>query len=89
MTIDVKLPGLIAAALGASHLAIDAPTLAAAIERLRDHPKLGPLIFDQRGAVRPHVLIFHNDTATKHLPGLDVPLQTGDTLAVVQAVSGG
>jgi len=89
MTIHVTLPALLRDAIRASHVAIDATTLADAIDQLRAHPRLGPLIFDDAGALRPHVLIFHNEQATRWLDKLDIPLRAGDRLAVVQATSGG
>lgn len=89
MKIDVTLPGLIADSVGWRHLTIDADTVADALMALRKHPQVGPLVFDDAGRVRQHVLVFHNDTATKHMDSLDVPLKPGDRIAVVQAVSGG
>ena len=89
MTIDVTVPGLIADAIGRRHLAIDAETLAEALSTLAAHPQVGPLVFDNAGHVRQHVLIFHNDTATRHMTTFDLPLRHGDRLAIVQAVSGG
>ncbi|MGC4032148.1 MAG: MoaD/ThiS family protein [Tepidisphaeraceae bacterium] len=89
MTIDVTVPGLIADAIGGRYVSVDAGTLAEALARLAAHPHVGPLAFDDAGAIRRHVLVFYNDTATRHLPTLDVPLKPGDRLAIVQAVSGG
>jgi sulfur-carrier protein len=89
MTIDVHLPALLGNAIGTRLIAIEAATLADAVGRLRAHDRLGPLIFADDGTLRPHVLIFHNDQATRWLSTLDVPLGTGDTLHVVQATSGG
>jgi molybdopterin converting factor small subunit len=89
MTIDVTIPRLLSDAIGEHVIAIDADTLAAAVDRLRAHAKLGPLIFDDAGRLRPHVLIFHNDQATRWLDSLDVPIRAGDTISVVQATSGG
>ena len=89
MTIDVAIPGLIADSVGRRHVTIDAGTVADALLALARHPQVGPLVFDDAGRVRQHVLVFHNDTATRHMPTLDVPLKQGDRLAIVQAVSGG
>lgn len=89
MTISVTVPSLLADSIGRRTVDIEADTLAAALAALARHPKLGPLIFDHALRIRPHVLVFHNETATKHLPDLNVPLRPGDRLAVVQAVSGG
>lgn len=89
MRIDVTIPGLLATSIGQQHIAIDATTVADAMKQLIAHRKLGPLIFDESGQLRRHVLVFFNDTATRHLDSLDVPLKEGDRLTVVQAVSGG
>ena len=89
MRVDVTLPALLRDVTGDPHVALDAPTLRDAIDQLRAHPRLGPLIFDDAGALRPHVLLFHNEQATRWLETLDVPLAPGDRLAVVQATSGG
>jgi molybdopterin converting factor small subunit len=89
MRIDVHIPSLLQASIGVATIAIDAATVREALAQMRAHPKLGPLIFDEANTIRRHVLVFVNDTATKHLPSLDVALAEGDRIAVVQAVSGG
>jgi len=50
------------------------------------HPELRVHLLDERGAVRPHVMSFHNDTGLRSLEG---PVGEGDTLTFLQAVSGG
>ena len=85
----MTIPAMLAVSIGATSVAVDAETLADAMAALAAHPRLGPLIFDDSGVLRRHVLLFHNDTATRHFSSLDVPLAAGDTLVVVQAVSGG
>ena len=89
MRISVSIPNIIQTSIGQRRIEIEATTLDNALSQLSQHAKLGPLIFDDDGEVRKHVLIFHNDTATKHLDSLDVELKPGDRLAVIQAVSGG
>lgn len=89
ISIAVSLPGLLRDAIGESSVNVVADDLAGAMSQLRRHAKLGPMIFDERGELRPHVLVFHNDIATRHLESLAVKLRPGDTIAVVQAVSGG
>lgn len=75
---------------GRAELAIAAATLGAALDRMRaDWPTLATHVFDETGAVRPHVLILHNGKATRWMPSLDVPLRDGDRLQILQAVSGG
>ncbi|MDB5326803.1 MAG: MoaD/ThiS family protein [Phycisphaerales bacterium] len=89
MQIDVAIPAMLAVSIEARHVAIEAATLAEAMAKMAAHPKLGPLAFDPSGELRRHVLLFYNDTSTRHLKSLDLPLQAGDRLAIVQAVSGG
>ena len=67
-----------------------APTLRGALDALlRRHPALRVHLFDERGSFREHVLCFHNRTNTRWLESLDVPVAEGDTISIIQAVSGG
>ncbi len=52
-------------------------------------PALKVHLFDESGAFRTHVLCFHNDTNTRWLEDLSVPTQDGDSITILQAVSGG
>lgn len=89
--VKVTVPGLLSHTLnGSTSTTLNASTLAELLATLkRQHPLLVPLIWDEQGTLRKHVLIFLNDTATKWMETDDVPLKDGDTVAVVQAVSGG
>jgi adenylyltransferase/sulfurtransferase len=89
MTIDVAIPAMLAVSIEQRHVSIDAETLGEAMRKLAQHPKLGPLAFDERGELRKHVLLFYNDASSRHLKSHDIVLKPGDTLAIVQAVSGG
>ena len=40
-------------------------------------------------SLRQHVLCFHNETNTRWLDSMAVPLTDGDTITILQAVSGG
>jgi molybdopterin converting factor small subunit len=90
-SIRVTVPGLLRHTTGGdTHTTIIAATLPELLTALkRRHPLLVPLIWDESGTLRKHVLIFLNDTATKWMDDLDIPLKQGDQLAIVQAVSGG
>ena len=90
-SIRVTVPGLLQHTLGGrTSTTIDAATLPELIATLKQrHPLLVPLIWDETGTLRKHVLIFLNDTATRWLEWEDVALHDGDTVAIVQAVSGG
>ena len=46
-------------------------------------------LFDETASLRPHVLCFHNETNTRWLDSMAVPLADGDTVTILQAVSGG
>ena len=50
------------------------------------HPELRVHLIDEAGELRQHVMLFHNDTAIRTLDG---PVHDGDTVTVLQAVSGG
>lgn len=89
--ITLRLPSLLTAALGQGPaLALEATTLRAALDAIRrEHPALALHLFDETGGLREHVLCFWNGTNTRWLDTLDQPLAEGDTLLVMQAVSGG
>ncbi len=91
MRIEVQLPGLLAdCAGGARRVSVDAPTVAGALDALfATYPLLRVHLADESRQLHRHVLVFYNDTSTRHLPSLDVPLNAGDRLHVIQAVSGG
>ncbi len=90
-TVHVRLPGLLAQILGgAKNLDVEAGTLQAAIgELLSEYPALKVHLYDESGQVRPHVNLFYNDTNFRWLSTLETAVQDGDTITVMQAVSGG
>ena len=89
--VTVTLPSLLAGVVGgARRLAIEAETLAGALDELvRRYPALKVHLFDESGGFRPHVLCFHNEDSTRWLGSLDRPLAAGDVITIMQAVSGG
>jgi molybdopterin synthase sulfur carrier subunit len=91
MTIEVAIPSILRDCTGGRNpVTIEAATLAEALQRLREtYPLLRTHIYDEAERLRPHVLIFYNDESTRWLERLDVPLQPGDRLEILQAVSGG
>jgi len=52
-------------------------------------PVLATHVWSESGALRPHVLLLHNDRLTQGVDPREVALTDGDRLAIVQAVSGG
>jgi len=86
-----QLPIMLSLITGvAPSIVVEATTLRAALDALTMlHPALETHLFDETGGFRPHVLCFHNDVNTRWRDGLDEPLSGGDTITIVQAVSGG
>lgn len=87
MRFDVRIPGLIRQALGPGTITIEASTLPEVFTALRKTPKLGPLIFDESAALRPHVLVAVNETVYRAPEPRT--LEATDKVAVLQAISGG
>jgi sulfur carrier protein ThiS len=52
-------------------------------------PALAPYVFDDQRAVRKHVAVFVNRQLVQDRVSLSQPLQAGDRVLVVQALSGG
>lgn len=89
--IAVILPTLLADVVnGQKRVHVSAGTLVEAFMDLKKrHPKLAVHIFDETGNLREHVLCFLNDTNTRWLESMNQSLVEGDSLTIVQAVSGG
>ena len=88
--VTVELPRLLVDVVGEERLQVEATTLRGALEALTSRePRLGPLLFDEAGAFREHVLCFHNGVNTRWLRDPDRAVADGDTLTLMQAVSGG
>jgi sulfur-carrier protein len=89
--IEVNVPTILRDCLGGStQVTIEAETLAEALERLcTTYPLLRIHLFDEAGQLRTHVLIFYNEESTRWLERMDIPLQPGDRLNILQAISGG
>lgn len=91
MTIEVTVPTLLRDCTGGSNtVSIEASTLAEALQRLREtYPLLRVHLYDEAEQLRTHVQIFYNEESTRWLDDLNLPLQPGDRLEILQAVSGG
>jgi len=91
VTIEVSVPSMLKDCTGGQSLFhIEAETLAEAVRSLFDvYPLLRLHVFDETGEQRPHVLLYYNEENIKWLETLDIPLESGDRLTVLQAVSGG
>ncbi len=89
--VTVELPSLLDHVVnGSRSIAVEADSLRGAIEALVErHPALAVHLFDETGDFRQHVLCFHNQTNTRWMASIDVPVSEGDTITIIQAVSGG
>jgi molybdopterin converting factor small subunit len=90
-SVTVELPSLLGPIVnGERSVAVDAGTLAGVLSALtKRYPALGVHLFDETGGLREHVLCFHNGNNSRWLESLDVPVAEGDTVTILQAVSGG
>ena len=90
-TIKVSVPtALRDCCAGASELALAATNLRAVLEELeRRHPALHRSICDETGAVRRHINLFVNTNHMRDCNGIDTPLDPGDVVTIMTAVSGG
>ena len=89
-SVMVRLPSVMDPIVeGKRSFSIEVETLADVVARLREEPKLGGHLFDESGAFRPHVLCFHNETNLRWLEDLSMRVKEGDTITILQAVSGG
>jgi adenylyltransferase/sulfurtransferase len=90
-SVTVELPSVLSQVVdGRQRVRVEAETLEGALRALvRGLPALAVQLFDETGGFRRHVLCFHNGTNTRWLESLDVKLADGDTIRLMQAVSGG
>ena len=88
--VTITLPSMLESAAGGRRdFDVEADTVSGALRRLTELlPALGTLLFDEGGTLREHVLCFHNATSTRWSDD-DAALADGDTIRILQAVSGG
>jgi molybdopterin converting factor small subunit len=89
--VEVRVPLILADSVGGRPtFLLEASTIADAIDRMRQaYPLLRVHLFDESGNLRQHVVLFYNGENIRWLDSLDLPLREGDTIQVLQAVSGG
>ena len=76
-------------AAGAEIVPVEAGSVAEALETLADrHPDLGPLLFRERGVLRPHVNVFVERRGAGEAAG-NGPLRDGDEIRIVPSIAGG
>ena len=89
--VKVSIPSLLLGATGNEReVTVEGETLEGALRDLVErYPLLKVHLYEEDGAVRTHVHLFYNDQNTQWLESLEIPLEPGDTITVLQAVSGG
>lgn len=76
--------------LGEQIVEVEASTVRAAVDALEAvAPGIGFYLCDELGRLRTHVNIFVGANRVRDRRGLSDPLQPGDTLWILQALSGG
>ncbi len=65
----------------------DVAGLLAALAQLAPHA--GRMVCDERGRLRPHLALFVNEEVRRGADALATPLQAGDRITILPAVSGG
>jgi hypothetical protein len=87
-SVEVTLPRMLADLVGGGRtLAVEGETVDGVLAAVvAAHPELGVHIFDETRAVRPHVSCFHNGAMVTDGSAAVAP---GDSVVVLQAVSGG
>ena len=75
---------------GRAEVTADGATVREVLDSLeRAHPGLGARLFDERGAQRRYVNVFHNEEDIRFLAGLETPVGPKDRLTIVPAMAGG
>ena len=87
-SVTIVIPSMLASLVDDDRrLEVEANTVEGAVAALFVlHPELKVHLLDERGNLREHVSLFHNDRVVRTLIGV---VGDGDTLTVLQAVSGG
>jgi molybdopterin synthase sulfur carrier subunit len=91
--ITIELPGALQLyARGSSTVTVGerCSTVRDALRALAaEHPGVLDRVMDEQGQVRPHVNVFVDERSIRFAKGLDTPVETGSTIVIVPAVSGG
>lgn len=89
--VTVELPSLLQSVLGGMNmLPVEGDTLHDALEdACRKVPGLRVHLCNESGTFRPHVLCFLNEVNSRWLDERDLRLRDGDSITILQAVSGG
>lgn len=86
--VEVTIPTMLATLVGeARTFEVEAGDVEGVLEAVfARHPELRVHILDETGDIRPHVMLFHNDTGIRDRAR---PVADNDRVTVLQAVSGG
>jgi molybdopterin converting factor small subunit len=90
-TVTVRLPGVLAQVVGGTRrIDVEADNIGQALAALTARqPALAWHIYDEHGALRRHVRCFCNDEYASEREGLETPLNSGDTITLMNSVAGG
>ena len=89
--ITVRLPGLLTQVIGGQRqVEVEGESVGEALaDLIARQPALALHVYDEGGALRRHVRCFCNDEYASERGGLDAPLNEGDTITLLNSVSGG
>ena len=90
-TVEIRIPSALRRySDGAARTTVTAATVLEALQALvRTYPELRGMILDEQNVLRRHVNVFCETAEVRSLSGLATPLQSGQTLMILPAVSGG
>jgi molybdopterin synthase sulfur carrier subunit len=93
MRVHVHLPGALRQYADGQRLvdlAPPGPTVGALLHALRgSYPRVHQRVVDELGSLRPHVNVYVNGESIRYLAGLATPLDEGDEVWLLPAISGG
>jgi MoaD family protein len=88
--ITIKVPALWKPITQASHVEVQACTVADALQELiKRYPHLGSQLFTEEKEVSDAIHLFVNNEHIRFHGGLDAPLHDGDEVYIVPMISGG
>jgi molybdopterin converting factor small subunit len=89
--VNVRLPAMLSQVVGGERVyAVEGASLKEALDDLvRRRPGLAVHLFDDAGALRRHIRCFCNGSVLRGDEGLAQPLRAGDTVTLLNSVSGG
>jgi molybdopterin converting factor small subunit len=89
--VTVRVPAVLAQIVGGeSRFEVRGETVGEALNDLiRQRPALAVHLFDGAGSLRRHILCFLNDGYARGGEALERPVRPGDTVTILNSVSGG